>query len=161
MVGLCSDTKQYNAMPSLFDKKAQDAMLARVNKLTAASQRKWGKMSVSQMMKHMDVAFSVPIGKIKVPKDKLYYLSANPFARWLLIKAMTKWPKNLVTAESFKVKDDPAFDGAKAALLATMHTFFTATDFSGSHPVFGVMSKELWGEAMYIHLNHHLEQFGV
>lgn len=148
-------------MPTLFDKQTQDVMLARVNKLSAASQRKWGKMSVSQMLKHMTIAFSVPIGKIQVPKDKLYFLSANPFARWMMIKAITKWPKNLVTAESFKVKEDPEFEAAKKEFLAVFNEFISATKFDGSHPVFGVMSKELWGEAMTIHLNHHLEQFGV
>lgn len=148
-------------MPTLFDKETQDKMLARVGKLSAASQRKWGKMSVSQMLKHMNTAFSVPINKIKVPKDKLYYVSANPLARWLLIRGMTKWPKNLVTADSFIVKDDPEFEVTKKEFLATIKEFLSASDFSGSHPVFGVMDKELWGEAMYIHLNHHLEQFGV
>jgi hypothetical protein len=60
-------------MPTLFDKQTQDVMLARVGKLTSNSQRKWGKMSVSQMLKHMTIAFSVPIGKIQVPRDKLYF----------------------------------------------------------------------------------------
>ncbi len=148
-------------MPTLFDKSTQEKMLARVNKLTASSTRKWGKMSVSQMLKHMTIAFSVPINKIQLPKDKLYYLSANPLARWMMIKAITKWPKNLVTAETFKVKDDPEFEVAKKEFLAAFNEFINATRFDGSHPVFGVMDKELWGNAMAIHLNHHLEQFGV
>lgn len=148
-------------MPTLFDKQTQDVMLARVGKLTSNSQRKWGKMSVSQMLKHMIIAFSVPIGKIQVPKDKLYFLSANPFARWMMIKAMTKWPKNLVTADSFIVKEDPEFEKTKNEFLSVYAAFLKADKFDGSHPVFGVMSKELWGEAMCIHLNHHLEQFGV
>ncbi|MFN8284237.1 MAG: DUF1569 domain-containing protein [Chitinophagales bacterium] len=148
-------------MASLFDKSTQDSMFARINRLSAASTRKWGTMSVSQMLKHMSVAFAVPINKIQVPKDKLYYLSANPFARWMMIKVMTKWPKNLVTAESFKVKNDPDFEATKQELLANLYDFLNATTFDGVHPVFGVMSKELWGNAMAIHLNHHLEQFGV
>lgn len=148
-------------MPSLFDKVTQEVMLARINKLTPSSQRKWGKMNVSQMMKHMSVAFAVPTGKITLPKDKLYYLSANPLARWLLVKAITKWPKNMVTASDFVVKDNPEFDSTKQELLTNLNEFLTATRLDGQHPVFGVMDKELWGEAMYIHLNHHLEQFGV
>lgn len=148
-------------MPTLFDKTTQVQMLARVNKLTPSSQRQWGKMSVSQMLKHMSVAFAVPTGKIKLPKDKLYYLSANPLTRWLLVKAITQWPKNMVTADSFIVKDDPAFEPAKKELLDNINAFLHAQSLDGQHPVFGVMDKELWGQAMYIHLNHHLEQFGV
>ncbi|HRH56877.1 MAG TPA: DUF1569 domain-containing protein [Chitinophagales bacterium] len=147
---------------TLFDKNVQDVMLARINKLSTTSQRKWGKMSVSQMLKHMTTAFAVPINKIQVPKDTLYYLSANPFARWMMIKVMTKWPKNLLPAPaSFKVKDDPDFDNAKQELLTAFNEFIHADKFDGCHPVFGVMDKELWGDAMAIHLNHHLEQFGV
>lgn len=146
---------------TLFDKPTQDTFLKRIEKLSATSQRKWGTMSVSQMLKHLSIAFSVPINKIQVPKDKLYFLSANPFARWLMIKAMTKWPKNLVTAESFKVKNDPDFEVTKKEFIENFTEFINETKFDGSHPVFGVMSKELWGQAMAIHLNHHLEQFGV
>lgn len=146
---------------TLFDKTTQDRMLERIQKLNAASQRKWGKMSVSQMLKHMTIAFSVPINKIQVPKDKLYYLSANPLARWMMIKAVSKWPKNLITADSFIVKEDPDFETAKKDFLAAYSAFLKAEKYDGSHPVFGVMDKELWGNAMAIHLNHHLEQFGV
>jgi hypothetical protein len=78
-----------------------------------------------------------------------------------MIKAVTKWPKNMVTAEAFKVVDDPDFDNAKKDFLSVYNEFVNAKKFDGCHPVFGVMSKDLWGDAMAIHLNHHLEQFGV
>ena len=66
-------------MATLFDKSTQDAFFARIDKLSASSQKKWGTMSVSQMLKHLSIAFAVPVNKIQVPKDKLYYFSANPF----------------------------------------------------------------------------------
>ena len=148
-------------MPSLFDTSTQTEMLARINKLTPSSQRKWGKMTVSQMLKHLTIAFSVPINKVQLPKEYLYYVSANPITRWLMIKAVTRWPKNLVTAEAFEVHDDPDFDNAKNEFLSVYNEFVKAKKLDGCHPVFGVMSKDMWGEAMAIHLNHHLEQFGV
>ncbi len=148
-------------MPSLFDTSTQTEMLARINKLSPSSQRKWGKMNVSQMLKHLTIAFSVPINKIQLPKEYLYYVSANPVTRWIMIKAVSKWPKNMVTAEAFKVVDDPDFDDAKKDFLSVYNEFVNAKKFDGCHPVFGVMSKDLWGDAMAIHLNHHLEQFGV
>ena len=83
-------------MPTLFDKTVQDEMFIRVDKLSATSQRKWGKMSVSQMLKHMSNAFSVPVSNLQLPKEPLYYIAANPFGRWLMIRAMTKWPKNYI-----------------------------------------------------------------
>lgn len=148
-------------MPTLFDKPTADQVLARVGRHTATSQRQWGKMSVSQMLKHMSTAFSVPINKIQLPKDKLYYIAANPFTRWVMINVMPVWPKNMATVDAFIVKDDPAFDKSKADFLQAFNEFLVSQDFSGSHPAFGVMPKEQWGQAMYIHLDHHLRQFGV
>ncbi|MFN8262640.1 MAG: DUF1569 domain-containing protein [Chitinophagales bacterium] len=148
-------------MPNLFNASTQSEIMQRINNLSASSQRKWGKMSVSQMLKHMTTAFAVPIEKIQVPREPLYYVVANPIARWMMIKAMTKWPKNMMTAQAFLVKEDIDFEPAKKSFLETYQAFLQASSFNGSHPIFGTMSKELWGDAMYIHLNHHLEQFGV
>ena len=146
---------------SLFNPADQKEIFARLNQLNANSTRNWGKMTVSQMLKHMEIAFSVPINKIQLPKDKLYYLAANPFARFFMIKMSSKWPKNMATVEDFKVKTDPDFTQAKADFLKIYQEFLKATDFSGCHPAFGVMDKDMWGIAMYTHLNHHLEQFGA
>jgi hypothetical protein len=35
-------------------------------------------------------------------------------------------------------------------------------DFTGrAHPIFGAMAKEEWHRWGYLHLDHHLRQFGV
>ncbi|MCB9033422.1 MAG: DUF1569 domain-containing protein [Chitinophagales bacterium] len=146
---------------SLFDTSTQQEIQARLNQLNENSTRKWGKMSVSQMLKHMDIAFAVPIKKITVEKDKLFVLAANPVTRFFIVTLANKWPKNLMTAKEFIVETDENFNQAKTEFLQTYNAFLIATDFSGVHPIFGVMKKEMWGTAMYKHLNHHLEQFGV
>lgn len=146
---------------SLFDKSTQDEIQTRLNQLNENSTRKWGKMSVSQMLKHLDIAFAVPIKKVKVEKDKLFALAANPISRFFIISLTSKWPKNLMTAKEFKVETDQNFNQAKTDFLQTYNEFLNASDFSGVHPIFGIMEKEMWGNAMYKHLNHHLEQFGV
>jgi hypothetical protein len=147
-------------MKSLFDNQTQIEIFERIDKLNANSQRIWGTMNVSQMLKHMTIAFSVPIGKLNFPKDKLYYLSANPIARKLMIDIMP-WPKNMVTAKDFIVKEDPDFEQSKKETIAVVQEFIKSTNFSGSHPVFGVMDRDTWGKAMYKHFDHHLNQFGV
>jgi hypothetical protein len=32
---------------------------------------------------------------------------------------------------------------------------------SQAHPMFGELNQKQWGKLIYIHLNHHLNQFGV
>ena len=148
-------------MPTLFDKPTQDEMLARVSKLSATSQRQWGKMNVSQMMKHMSKAFALPVTKEHPEKESLYYLMANPVSRWLMFDVLP-WPHGLLPAPAaIRVKEDPDFEYSKAEFLSSINKFLSATEFPGSHPVFGSMDKENWGKLMSTHLDHHLRQFGV
>lgn len=147
-------------MPSLFDKQIQHEVQSRINNLSENYQRQWGKMSISQMLKHLEIAFAVPIQKVNLPKENLQFLVANPLMRKLMIDIIP-WPKNMMTAKDFIVNTDPGFVKAKQEFLETYQQFLTAKELHGSHPIFGVMDKDTWGRAMYKHLDHHLRQFGV
>jgi hypothetical protein len=55
-------------MNSIYDKKDNEVIIARLNSLTPTSKAQWGKMTVDQMLKHttaaIDVAFGAKILKI-------------------------------------------------------------------------------------------------
>jgi hypothetical protein len=46
-------------MQNVFDAKEAQQYIDRINQLTPETQRKWGKMSVSQMLAHCNVAYSL------------------------------------------------------------------------------------------------------
>ncbi len=54
------------------------------------------------------------------------------------------------------------FDAERQALMDSLSRFaaFTGT-LSGAHPNFGTMSHKDWGRFAWVHLDHHLRQFGV
>ncbi len=147
-------------MLSIFDKSTQDKLLARVEKLSPASQRQWGKMNVSQMMKHLTHAFTVPLNPKHGPKENIYYVMANPVSRWLMFDVIP-WPHSMPAPHVLLVKDDPEYEQAKTDFVQSMQTFLSAGSFPGSHPVFGEMDKNNWGKLMATHLDHHLRQFNV
>jgi hypothetical protein len=147
-------------MPTLFEKQTQDEMIKRIGRLTADSHRQWGKMSASQMLKHLDAAFSIPLKKEHAPKEALYYLMANPVSRWLMFEVIP-WPHGLPAPHELQVKDDPDYESAKKNFLVSINKFLTADAYPGAHPVFGKMDKSEWGKLMGAHLDHHLRQFGV
>lgn len=147
-------------MPTLFNNQTQAELLKRVGQLSAASPRQWGKMNISQMLKHLDAAFSIPLNPEHAPKEVLYYVMANPFSRWLMFEVMP-WPHGLPAPLVLQVKDDPDFESAKKDLLDSINKFLVAGEFPGAHPVFGKMDKSDWGKLMGTHLDHHLRQFGV
>jgi hypothetical protein len=149
-------------MKSLFDQLTHQEVSDRINKLSAASQRHWGKMDVAQMLAHCKAAFSVPLSEKKMPRSFLGLVVG-----WAIKKKLYNdepWKRNLPTAPNFKIKDQRDFETEKQELIGLINKFYTlGPDKVGlfPHPMFGSYSSEQWGQSMYKHLDHHLTQFGV
>ena len=77
---------------------------------------------------------------------------------------MKGFNKNAPTHPTFRVKYDPDFEEEKQKLRSQVATFAEkgpAIIAAMKHPFFGPMTEEEWGTLMYLHLDHHLKQFGV
>jgi hypothetical protein len=149
-------------MQSLFDTAAYNSIIERMNKLTPATERGWGKMNVSQMLAHCKAAFSVPLSDKPMPRNMLGLLIGWAFKSKLYNEA--PWKKNLPTSPDFIIKDDRDFEKEKRELQDLVNKFYTKGPGAVGkfpHPMFGKFTPEQWGQAMYKHLDHHLQQFGV
>lgn len=151
-------------MPSLWNALDEAAIKSRIEDLSPQSTRKWGVMSVDQMMRHLAVAYDSGAGVITLPREKGFMglmVHIRPVV-WLMIHVMP-WPKGLPTAEGFLVPDKAAFETAKQQLLDAISHFkdAKAKGIFGDHPLFGNLSNEDWGILLYKHTDHHLRQFGV
>jgi hypothetical protein len=81
------------AMPILHDPATRDAIRSRVQRLRADANRLWGKMTVDQMLWHVNQALEQPLGRIRftrtikfVPRSVVKFFVLN-----------TKWPKGAPT----------------------------------------------------------------
>ncbi|HHB78935.1 MAG TPA: DUF1569 domain-containing protein [Saprospiraceae bacterium] len=150
-------------MESIFSSKGNESYISRINQLTPETERKWGTMSVSQMLAHLNVTFDMSF------TDR--YPKPTGLKKWmlkLLVKGSVVGPKpykkNLRTAPIFLVKDDKDFDKEKKKLLAYVHQVHKlgADYFEGrSSHSFGKLTKGEWDNMFSKHLDHHLLQFGV
>ena len=149
-------------MKNLFDKDSYEEIIRRINTLTPASQRLWGKMEVAQMLAHCKEAFKVPLSDKKIPRMFIGYLLG-----WMMRSKLyneTPWGKNLPTAPNFLIKDERDFNTEKNGLLELITKFNrlgAGNVGKFPHPFFGKLTQEQWGKSMYKHLDHHLSQFGV
>ncbi|MEO5891937.1 MAG: DUF1569 domain-containing protein [Ferruginibacter sp.] len=149
-------------MKNLFDAATYDEIIQRLDKLTPQSERKWGKMDVAQMLAHSTQAFKVPLSKKKIPRIFLGRLLG-----WMVKSKLyneSPWKQNLPTAPDFKIKDQRIFETEKKTLRELIDAFYKAgpggiTKYP--HPFFGKFTPGQWGQSMYKHLDHHLQQFGV
>ena len=154
-------------MKNMLDEAARTAVLGRIARLTPESQRRWGKMDVGQMVCHLTDPMRIALGEMTA-KD-----AANVFTRsvlrWLVLAG--------VPAPKGKIETFPELDYTKGGgtqpktLAADLETFrsalarFVERASSGPaferSPGFGRLSPRAYGRLMYVHMDHHLKQFGV
>ncbi len=146
---------------SLFDKATYDEIMQRLNKLSADSPRKWGKMTAAQMLTHCKEAYKVPLTSKKLRRHPLSLIG------WMfrsLLYSDSPYRQSLPTAPNFIVTDQRDFDKEKAEMLSIVKAFHEKGETGIGdkvHPMFGRLTADQWGKSMWKHLDHHLRQFGV
>lgn len=147
-------------MDSIFDKNSNEAMIARINKLTPESKALWGKMNVEQMLKHSNAAMQVAFGE----KELKISFFMRLLGKMLKNKVINnEFKKNSPTAPEFVFPDKYDFEQAKNELITTYSKFAQGHQSIKimNHPFWGKMTYEDWDKLQYKHLDHHLKQFGV
>ena len=146
-------------MKTLFDKSTRDELIKRINSLNENSPAQWGKMNVSQMLRHCSQWDEMALGKKKYKQSFLGKL----FGKIALKNMMKDEPikKNLPTVPAFIIKDESDVALEKKKWIALLQEYENFHNDGFIHPFFGAMSKEDTGYMVYKHSDHHLRQFGV
>lgn len=148
-------------MPSLFDPAARAGILARVDRLTPASRRQWGQMSIGQMVVHVSAQLRLALGEL--PCEPRSTPFKNPLVKRLIIYLLP-WPRGTPTAPELLEGTPAAALDQDLKALRTLIDRFGARGPGGEfpeHPAFGKLTGRLWGVLAWRHLDHHLRQFGV
>ena len=149
---------------TLLHPEARAEILRRIEALTPGSERRWGRMTLHQMVCHLSDACRAALGERQL--SVIGTLWERTVIRWLAIHANVKWPEGVRTAPEV----DQEFGGTRPTEFARdveelrgLIQRFGAPEprLSGCHPLFGALSAAEWGVFSYRHADHHLRQFGV
>ncbi len=151
-------------MQNVFDAKDAQNYINRINQLTPETQRKWGKMSVDQVLAHMNVPYSFIFTpeKHKKPGSIAKFLLKN-FVKPKIVNDKP-YKQSLPTSSVFIIADQRNFEDEKKKLIGNIQRVqqLGREAFEGKENMsFGVMTAQEWNNMLAKHLNHHLEQFGV
>lgn len=141
-----------------------EEIIERISKLSKNTPRKWGKMDVSQMLKHCDLVLQVALRKIELPPINILYEAIGIVTKMEMYVFNNGIPRNMPTFQKLIINFECDFDESKTNLLKTLEEFRTAykdKKLPNSHRLFGNMTEKDWGFLEYKHLNHHLKQFSV
>ena len=138
---------------------------ARMLTISPRSARQWGKMTPHQMLCHLNDSFACVMGERTVTM-RSNLLTRTVVKRIALYTPMT-WPKNTRTMPEVDQQIGGTapveFERDREQLLRRMARFTASSrDFEWSpHPMFDRMSEFEWMRWGYLHVDHHLRQFGA
>ena len=146
-------------MKTIFDQSVRNELITRINNLDEQSPAEWGKMNVSQMIRHCALWEEMAQGK---KKYKWTFLG-RIFGRMVLkgvVKDETPLRRNTPTIPDLIIKDkigDDVKDKQRWISLIEGYAHFSNDEFV--HPFFGKMTHEQTGYLAYKHIDHHFRQF--
>ncbi len=150
-------------MKNIFDSQTVENLIKRINHLSPESNRKWGKMTVDQMLAHCNVSYEMIYDDIHQKPNFLMKILLKAFVKNKVVSEKP-FPKNGKTAPQFIIKESKDFEKEKQRLIHYLKKtqklggeYFDGRD---SHS-FGALTKTEWNNMLYKHLDHHLTQFGV
>ena len=147
-------------MPSIFNKTDNQDVISRIEKLTPNTPAIWGKMTVDQMLKHINEAMLVAFGENEVKVNLLMRFLGRVMKNKVF---NSDFKKNSPTAKEFIFTEKYDFDASKNELVKNFSRFAEGHQSIKltNHPFWGKMTSEDWDKLMWKHMDHHLKQFGV
>lgn len=144
----------------LHDPVLRESLRARVQGLRPDATRKWGKMTIDQMLWHVSQALAQGIGQIPAAPVKMPL--PKPMMKFVVLNL--PWPKGSPTAPEFVADMQRCEFEAERNRCLNLIDAFAAKDMKESWPVagtLGTMSGRDWSRLEAKHLDHHLKQFSA
>jgi hypothetical protein len=147
-------------MNALHDEACRLAILERLKTLRPDSGRRWGKMSVTQMLWHVNEAMEGALGRSQAEPMKVPL--PRPLLKLLVLNA--PWGKGAPTLKRWIPRADNYDFVAERERCGRLVAEIASKPIGGvwpDSPTLGKMSGKDVSRLHAKHLNHHLTQFGV
>jgi hypothetical protein len=150
-------------MKSLRDPGTHREIRERLERVTPDTPRQWGRMSAHQMICHLADSFRGVMGEKTLSPAKLPL--PRKIVKFIALDLPMQWPHGLKTRPEIDQEDGGTRPTEFAVDLASLQLLFDGfvsdpRSIVPSHPFFGPMSEADWMRWGYLHMDHHLRQFG-
>ncbi len=149
-------------MKNLDKISCQQEVLRRLQTVVPDSRRRWGVMSAHQMICHLSDSFRRALGEKKASN-----LPPNGLLKWVALWLPIPWPHGFPARPEL----DQRIGGTKPVefqrdmqeltRLMSRLTARSPAPALAPHPRFGEMTRKEQMRYAYLHMDHHLRQFGA
>ena len=151
-------------MKTLARQRDKAEILQRLRTVRPESAGRWGRMSSHQMVCHLSDSFRMVTGQ--KPVSHASGLLQRTIVKWTALYLPLRWPPGILTRPEIDQEAGgtrPIDFAADVSELMALVELMTADRSAGwqPHPLFGRMSEAAWLRWAYLHMDHHLRQFGA
>ena len=152
-------------MKTLAVQRDKAEILHRLRNVRPDSVARWGRMSAHQMVCHLADSIRMATGDMTVSLETSVLM--RTMVKWVVLYIPLRWPAGIPTSPEIDQERggtkpvDFAADVAQLEALVELVTARTDTVGRQHHPRFGKLSDAAWLRWGYLHMDHHLRQFGV
>ena len=150
-------------LPNIFTPPVSEKVIERINHLTPDAVPGWGKMNVSQMLAHVNVAYEFVYDNKHSKPNFFMKFFLKTFVK-KVVTGQAPYKHNSQTAPQFIIKGSRDFEQEKNRLIK----YIIDTQKLGEEHfdnkeslALGVLNKNEWNNMFYKHVDHHLQQFGA
>lgn len=153
-------------LKSVVDPHVLENLIKRLTRLTPESTRRWGTLTPPELLVHLNDANGIALNTHPSSGER----AAGRPSRVIKIIALYlpfKWPKGIKTLAALDPRRNgtpPAeFEQDRARVIDGLRAIAGNRDglLNPQHPMFGPMSRANWQRWAYLHIDHHLRQFGL
>jgi hypothetical protein len=146
-------------MAVLHDPSVRASIEARLSRLRPDTRPAWGKMSVDQMVWHVNQTLASALGRVAAPQDRAPL--PRPVMKFIVLNM--PWPKGAPTNKAFVAQQRHDFDTELVRCRDLIGELVSRPidEPPPVHPMLGRMSGREQSRLHAKHLDHHLRQFGV
>jgi hypothetical protein len=148
----------------LDDEKVKIETRRRIESVRADSPRRWGQMTANGMVCHLADAFRGVWGEIyAAPYGNIFHRTLMKWLFFMLPRIPVRnYPTSPEIAQEIGGTQPTEFERDKRILLALFDSF-AGDDWDEKnlvHPTMGKLTRHQWHRWAYMHIDHHLRQFG-
>lgn len=146
-------------MRTILDPAIRGALIERIDHLSEKNTAQWGKMSLSQMIRHCIFWEEMALGKRRF-KQALIGRIFGKIALKTVLRDEKPLRKNSPSIRDFIITDNNYdLEKEKKQWIKTIEEYGQLSNPGFIHPFFGKMTEEQIGWMAYKHIDHHLRQF--
>lgn len=150
-------------MRTLSNDADRKELLIRLNRLSPESRRLWGTMSPDEMICHLSDSFRAALGEKELsPATSLF---KRTIFKWTALWLPLRWPKGIETRPEMDQHQGGTRPQTYADDLEKLRGLFERfVNWQGEfrpHPTFGPLTRTERMRHAYLHMDHHLRQFGA